>query len=77
MFASSGWLTGLHEKKTKQQKAARAEFTHETQEAIYNNAMRKKVQARCPSELLLASCLLPVQNQSTVSYTHLTLPTKA
>ena len=55
MFASSGWLKGLHDKKAEQKKATRDEFTHETQEAIYNNAMRKKVQVRQPIESLPTS----------------------
>lgn len=40
VFASSGWLEGLNQNKRK----ARDAFTHDTQAAIYNSAMSKKIQ---------------------------------
>lgn len=55
MFASSGWLSGLHDNKGKQKKATRDAFTHETQEAIYNNAMSKKVQVLSPLQTLFCA----------------------
>jgi hypothetical protein len=45
MFESSGWLSGLHEKKERRMgEVTRGAFTYDTQEAIFKNAMTKKVQ---------------------------------